>query len=375
MLKNFSTFYTNNLYFIIYKLYNSTMSKREFTKPIKVGNVQIGGNNKIIIQSMCDIKTSNIDEIVNQINECAALGADMMRLSILDKEDAYALKEIKKHINIPIVADIHFDYKLGLLAIENGADKIRINPGNIGGIKGLEAIIESCKLHNTPIRIGVNKGSLEKDLANNCSLSEEEKLVESALRYVKIFESYNFYNLVISVKASNPIVTLNAYRLISTKTNYPLHIGVTESGYDEIGIIRSVSALAPLILEGIGSTIRISLTHNPQKEIKTCVRLLHDLGLYPQYPTIISCPTCGRCQVSNTATIADAVLEYLIKHKKYITVAIMGCVVNGIGEGKNADIGLAGGKDCFIVFKKGTIIKTVPQSQALNALFEEIEKL
>ncbi len=351
------------------------MNLREKTKQVIVGNVKIGGNNKIAIQSMCDIKTSKIDEVVKEINECALLGADLMRVSILDKEDALALKEIKKQIAIPIVADIHFDYRLGLLAMENGADKIRINPGNIGGIEGLEAIIDLAKKKHIPIRIGVNKGSLEKDLVENNQLSEEEKLVESALRYVKIFERYNFNDIVISVKASNPLVTLNAYRLIANKTQYPLHIGVTESGYDEIGIIRSVSALAPLILEGIGSTIRISLTHNPQKEIKTCVRLLHDLGLYENYPTIISCPTCGRCQVTNTAKMADETLNYLIKNKKYITVAIMGCIVNGVGEGKNADIGLAGGKDSFIIFKKGKILKTVSQKDALPTLFEEIDKL
>ena len=351
------------------------MELREKTKPVKIGNLVIGGNNKIAIQSMCDIKTDHVDEVVSQINECAALGADLMRVSILDKDDALALKEIKKRISIPIVADIHFDYKLGLLAIESGADKIRINPGNIGGIEGLEAIIAKAKEKHIPIRIGVNKGSLEKDLAEDNTMSEEDKLVESALRYVKIFESYNFFNIVISVKASNPLVTLNAYRKIAKKTNYPLHIGVTESGYDDIGIIRSVSALAPLILEGIGSTIRISLTHNPQKEVKTCVRLLHDLGLYPNYPTIISCPTCGRCQVTNTAKIADETLDYLIKNKKYITVAIMGCIVNGIGEGKNADIGLAGGKDSFIIFKKGKILKTVSQKEALSTLFSEIDKL
>lgn len=351
------------------------MNLREKTKQITVGNIKIGGNNKIIIQSMCDVKTSKIDEVVKEINECASLGADLMRVSILDQEDALALKEIKSRISIPIVADIHFDYKLGLLAMENGADKIRINPGNIGGIEGLEAIINLAKKKHIPIRIGVNKGSLEKDLIENNKLTEEEKLVESALRYVDIFEKYNFFDIVISVKASNPLVTLNAYRLIATKTKYPLHIGVTESGYDEIGIIRSVSALAPLILEGIGSTIRISLTHNPQKEIKTCVRLLHDLGLYQNYPTIISCPTCGRCQVTNTANIADETLNYLIKKKKYITVAIMGCIVNGVGEGKNADIGLAGGKDSFIIFKKGKILKTVSQKEALPTLFEEIDKL
>ena len=349
------------------------MKIREKTRKITIGNLTIGGQDKILIQSMCDIKTSNVLEVAKQINECASLGADLMRVSVLDEEDALAIKEIKKLINIPLVADIHFDYKLGILSIENGADKIRINPGNIGDDQKLLEIINTAKKYNVPIRIGVNKGSLEKDLIN-ANLSEEEKLVSSALKYIEKFEKYDFRNLVISVKASNPLVTLNAYRLISSKTDYPLHIGVTESGYDEIGIIRSVSALSPLILDGIGDTIRISLTHNPQKEIKTCVRLLHDLGLYPNYPTIISCPTCGRCQVTNTAKIADQVLNYLIEHKKYITVAIMGCIVNGVGEGKAADLGIAGGNNNFIIFKKGNIIKTVNQSEALEALFEEINK-
>ena len=349
------------------------MKIREKTRKITIGNLTIGGQDKILIQSMCDIKTSNVLEVAKQINECASLGADLMRVSILDEEDALAIKEIKKLINIPLVADIHFDYKLGILSIENGADKIRINPGNIGDDQKLLEIINTAKKYNVPIRIGVNKGSLEKDLIN-ANLSEEEKLVSSALKYIEKFEKYDFRNLVISVKASNPLVTLNAYRLISSKTDYPLHIGVTESGYDEIGIIRSVSALSPLILDGIGDTIRISLTHNPQKEIKTCVRLLHDLGLYPNYPTIISCTTCGRCQVTNTAKIADQVLNYLIEHKKYITVAIMGCIVNGVGEGKAADLGIAGGNNNFIIFKKGNIIKTVNQSEALEALFEEINK-
>lgn len=348
------------------------MNKRENTIPVKIGNIQIGGNNRVIIQSMCDIKTSNIDEVVKQINECALLGADMMRVSILDKQDAFAIKEIKKRISIPIVADIHFDYKLGILAIENGADKIRINPGNFGSDEKLKELIDVAKMYDIAIRIGVNKGSLEKDLAD-ADLKEEEKLVLSAKKYIQKFEDLSFKKLVISVKASNPLLTIKAYRLMSEVTKYPLHIGVTESGYDEIGIIRSVSALSPLLLEGIGSTIRISLTHNPQKEIKTCVRLLHDLDLYPNYPTIITCPTCGRCMVQNTAKIADQVLEYLIANKKYITVAVMGCIVNGIGEGKNADIGIAGGNGMFQIFSKGKVLKTVKQDDVLSELFNLID--
>ena len=348
------------------------MSTRENTIPVKIGNIQIGGNNQVIIQSMCDIKTSKIDEVVKEINECTALGAQMMRVSILDKDDAYAIKEIKKRVSVPIVADIHFDANLGILAIENGADKIRINPGNIGNDEKLKRIIDVAKKYDVAIRIGVNKGSLEKDLASS-NLSEEEKLTESALKYIKKFEEYGFSKLVISVKASNPLLTIKAYRLMSKKTNYPLHIGVTESGYDEIGIIRSVSALSPLLLEGIGSTIRISLTHNPQKEIKTCVRLLHDLGLYENYPTIITCPTCGRCMVKNTAQIADKILEYMIQHKKNLTVAVMGCIVNGIGEGKNADIGIAGGNGLFQIFSHGKILKTTDEENVLNELYKLID--
>lgn len=348
------------------------MSTRENTVPVKIGNIQIGGNNQVVIQSMCDIKTSKVDEVVNEINECTTLGAQMMRVSVLDKEDAYAIKEIKKRVGIPIVADIHFDANLGILAIENGADKIRINPGNIGSDEKLKRIIDAAKKYDVAIRIGVNKGSLEKDLASS-DLTEEEKLTESALKYIKKFEEYGFFKLVISVKASNPLLTIKAYRLMSQKTNYPLHIGVTESGYDEIGIIRSVSALSPLLLEGIGSTIRISLTHNPQKEIKTCVRLLHDLGLYENYPTIITCPTCGRCMVKNTAQIADKILDYMIQHKKYLTVAVVGCIVNGIGEGKNADIGIAGGNGVFQIFSHGKILKTTDEENVLTELYKLID--
>lgn len=349
------------------------MTNRENTIPVKVGNIQIGGNNNIVIQSMCDIKTSHVDEVVNQINECAKLGAQMMRVSILDKDDALAIKKIKSKVDIPIVADIHFDTRLGILAIENGADKIRINPGNVGSDEKLKELIDVAKKYDIAMRIGVNKGSLESDL-RDLNIPEEDKLVLSAKRYIRKFESLGFNKLVISVKASNAILTIKAYEKMAENTKYPLHIGVTESGYDEIGIIRSVSALSPLILNGIGSTIRISLTHNPQKEIKTCVRLLHDLGLYPNYPTIITCPTCGRCMVQNTAAIADQVLDYLVKNKKYITVAVMGCIVNGIGEGKNADIGIAGGNGVFQIFKKSQVIKVVKQENVLEELFRLIDE-
>ena len=351
---------------------NFNMNTREKTIPVKVGNIVIGGNNEVIIQSMCDVKTSKVDAVVKEINECTSLGAQMMRVSVFDKEDAYAIKEIKKQISIPLVADIHFDANLGILAIQNGADKIRINPGNIGSDEKLKELIDIAKEYDIAIRIGVNKGSLEKDLINS-NISEEKKLVLSAKKYIEKFEKYGFKKLVISVKASNPLLTIKAYRLMAENTNYPLHIGVTESGYDEIGIIRSVSALSPLLLDGIGSTMRISLTHNPQKEIKTCVRLLHDLGLYKDYPTIITCPTCGRCMVQDTAKIADAILDYLIKNKKYLTVAVMGCIVNGIGEGKSADIGIAGGNGMYQIFSKGQVLKTTKAENVLEELFKIID--
>lgn len=350
------------------------MITRNQTSEVKVGNIIIGGNNLVKIQSMCDIKTSNVSEIIKQINRCTLLGADLMRVSILDESDAKAIKEIKKGISIPLVADIHFDYKLALLAIENGADKIRINPGNFGSDEKLDELIKCATKYNVAIRIGVNSGSLEKEFQDNTLISDEDKMVSSALKYIEKFEKRDFYNLIISAKASDPLKTISVYRKLAQVCKYPLHIGVTESGFDEIGIIRSVSALSPLLLDGIGSTIRISLTHNPEKEVETCVRLLHDLGLYENYPTIISCPTCGRTQVTNLSFLANETLKFLVKNKKYIKVAIMGCVVNGIGEGKNADLGLAGGKNMYAIFKKGKIIREVNEKNALNALFEEIDK-
>ncbi len=236
----------------------------------------------------------------------------------------------------------------------------------------LEKIIEKAKETDTIIRIGVNSGSFTSENPNK---KEYENIVDLALEYISFFEKHDFDKLVISLKSSNPITTLEANRLFSTKSNYPLHIGVTESGFDDVGIIRSVSSLSPLLLEGIGNTIRISLTQNPLKEIETCKRLLHDLNLYDNYPTIISCPTCGRCKVSNVKKYAKEILKYCIKHKKYITIAVMGCIVNGIGEGKNADIGIAGANSTFIIFKKGQQIKIVDQNNVLKELFGEIDRL
>ena len=347
------------------------MYTREQTKVIKNKNLSFGGTNKVLIQSMSTFKTSDTKNVIKEIKKCEKVGADLMRVSVLDEDDANAIKEIKKHVKIPIVADIHFDYKLALKAMENGVDKIRINPGNIQNEDNLIKIIKKAKETDTIIRIGVNSGSI----SNEENIDESEKIVNLALKYIDFFEKHNFNKIVVSLKSSNPLTTIKVNRIFASKSNYPLHIGVTESGFDEIGIIRSVSSLSPLLLDGIGNTIRISLTHNPIKEINTCKRLLHDLNLYNEYPTIISCPSCGRCKVYYTKKYAEKVLNYCIKHKKYITVAIMGCIVNGIGEGKSADIGIAGANSTFIIFKKGQQLKIVDQENVLNELFKEINSL
>lgn len=338
------------------------------TKKINIGNITIGGENKVLIQSMCNIKTSNINDVIKQINDCAFYGASLMRVSVLDFEDAKAIKEIVKNIKIPLVADIHFNYKLAIEAIKNGAKKIRINPGNLTNLDELKEIIKFAKEYKVAIRIGINSGSLNKKYVGNDE-PEYLNLVNSALDYIKIFEENDFFDIVVSLKSSNPIETFKAYTYFDSISNYPLHIGVTESGFDEVGIIRSVSALSPLLLNGIGDTIRISLSGDPIKEVITCKRLLHDLGLYPNYPTIICCPTCGRCQV-DVKPLAKKILDYMEQNNIYKTVAVMGCVVNGIGEGKNADIGLAGGNGFFILFKNGQEIKKVSQDEAFDELIK-----
>lgn len=345
--------------------------QRTETKKIKLGKTYIGGTDRVLIQSMCNIKTSNIPEVVKQINELAELGADLMRVSVMDENDAAAIKEIKKQINIPLVADIHFDYRLALQAMENGVDKIRINPGNIGSIEKIKQVVDMAKKMGVPIRIGVNSGSLDKEIHDYKSKYTYERLVESAKKHVDILESLGFYDIVISLKGSNVIETIKAYRLASTTFSYPLHLGITEAGTRDIGVIRSVAGLAPLLLEGIGDTIRISLTGDPKHEIIACKRMLHDLGLYENYPTLISCPTCGRTQV-NVEELADKVLIELEKINKPITVAVMGCVVNGPGEAKNADIGVAGGCNEWVLFKKGVVIKKLKPDEVFKELIKEI---
>lgn len=349
------------------------MNQREKTRKITVGNLQMGGQNKVLIQSMCNIKTEKYEEVANQINECAKLGADLMRVSVMDEKDALAIKEIKKRISIPLVADIHFDYRLALLAMENGVDKVRINPGNIGDIENIKKVVEMAKTKHIPIRIGVNSGSIDKEVHDYSSLYSAKTLVESAKKHVEILENLGFYDIVISLKGSNPKETIEAYRLASKTFPYPLHLGITEAGFKEISVIRSSAGLAPLLFDGIGDTIRISISGDPKDEVIACKRLLHDCDLYPNYPTIVACPTCGRTQV-NVEKLARKVMEYLETINKPIHVAVMGCIVNGPGEAKNADIGIAGGKGEFVIFKKDKIIKKVPEAEAFETLKSEIDK-
>lgn len=324
---------------------------------------------------MCNIKTSNYEKVIKQINELTALGCQMIRVSIMDKDDAEAISIIKKHITIPIVGDIHFDYKLALLAMDNGIDKIRINPGNIGNEENVNKIIKKAKEKNVAIRIGVNSGSLDEEtLRQNDDKVTSNGLVSLAEKYIKYFEKQGFYNLVISLKSSSVLTSIQAYEEASKRFPYPLHLGITEAGGKDTGLIRSSAGLAPLLINGIGDTIRISLSCDPKEEIIACKKLLHDLNLYENYPTLISCPTCGRTQV-DIVKLSNEISSYLEQVNKNITVAVMGCIVNGPGEAKHADIGLAGGKGMFALFKNGKIIKSIPEKDALQILKEEIDKM
>ena len=350
------------------------MVNRLQTRSVKIGNLTIGGQNKVIIQSMCNIKTENYLVVSEQINECAKIGAQLMRVSVMDEKDALAIKEIKKRISIPLVADIHFDYRLALLAMENGVDKIRINPGNIGSEENVKKVVDMAKEKHIPIRIGVNSGSLDKAIHDYSEKYTAEKLVESAKKHVSILEKLGFYDIVISLKGSNILETIAAYELAAKTFKYPLHLGITEAGFKEVSLIRSSAGLAPLLLEGIGDTIRISISGDPKDEIRACKMLLHDCGLYPDYPTLVACPTCGRTQV-NVEELARKVMNYIEAISKPVHVAVMGCVVNGPGEAKNADVGIAGGNHEYVIFKKDKVIKKVSEDNAFDTLVEEINKL
>lgn len=347
---------------------------REETRSVQVGNLTIGGNNHVVIQSMCNTKTKNVKATIKQINALEQAGCELVRVAVFDKEDAYAIKEIKKGIHIPLVADIHFDYKLALIAIESGIDKVRINPGNIGSIEKVKAVVDACKKKHIPIRIGVNGGSLEKDILEKYGEPTPEGMVESAMKHVKILEDLDFHDIVISLKSSNTMLTIKAYELASKTFPYPLHVGVTEAGTALGGTIKSALGIGTLLYEGIGNTIRVSLSDDPVEEIKVAKILLKELGLLKGVPTLVSCPTCGRIQY-DLIPIAKEMEDFLKDIHLDITVAIMGCAVNGPGEARHADIGIAGGVGEGLLIKHGEIVKRVKQEDMVQTLKDEILKM
>ena len=348
--------------------------ERTQTRQIVVGNVKIGGQNKVVIQSMTNTKTKDVEATVNQIKQLEKAGCEIIRVACLDIEDAKAIKEIKKQINIPIVADIHFDHKIALEAIESGVNKIRINPGNIGDKEKVKNVVEACRAKNIPIRIGVNAGSLEKELLEKYGKPTAEAMVESAKRHIKILEELEFYDIAISLKASNLDLCIEAYEKASKEFKYPLHLGITESGTEFGGTIKSSIGLGILLKQGIGDTLRVSLSDDPVKEIKVAKEILKNCNLYSGVPTLVACPTCGRTQI-DLIPIAKEMEKFLQTINADITVAVMGCAVNGPGEAREADIGIAGGIKEGLLFKKGEIIKKVKEEELVEVLKEEILKM
>ena len=347
------------------------MEKR-ITKEVHIGNRVIGGTNPILIQSMTNTKTEDVAATVAQIQKLTKAGCDIIRCAVPTMEAAKALGEIKKQIEIPVVADIHFDYKLAIAAMENGADKIRINPGNIGSVDRVKAVVDVAKERNIPIRVGVNSGSLEKDLVEKYHGVTAEGIVESALDKVKIIEDMGYDNLVVSIKSSDVMMCVKAHELIADKTNHPLHVGITEAGTIISGNIKSSIGLGLILSQGIGDTIRVSLTGDPVEEIKSAKLILRTLGLRQGGIEVVSCPTCGRTQI-DLIGLANQVETMVAEFPLDIKVAVMGCVVNGPGEAKEADLGVAGGIGEGLIIKKGEVFKKVPENELLDALRYELE--
>lgn len=340
---------------------------RRRSKLLKIGNISMGGNSNIIIQSMTNTNTADIKATIAQINELEKAGCQLVRVTVNNLKAAEAIKEIKKEINIPLVADIHFDYKLALLAIENGIDKLRINPGNIGSDENVEKVVLAAKEKKIPIRIGVNSGSIEKEILEKYGKPCTEALVESAMYHVKLLEKFGFYDIVISLKSSNVRMMIDAYRKISELTDYPLHLGVTEAGTKFQGTVKSAIGIGSLLIDGIGDTMRVSLTENPVEEIKVAKEILKVLDLSDEGVEIISCPTCGRTEI-DLINLAKQVEKEFEDEKRKFSIAVMGCIVNGPREAKEADYGIAAGRGTGILFKKGEIIKKVPEKDLLEEL-------
>ncbi len=345
--------------------------KRTETKKVMVGNVAIGGQNKVVIQSMCNTKTKDVKETVKQILSLEQAGCEIIRVACLDSEDAKAIQEIKKQIHIPIVADIHFDYRIALEAIHAGVDKVRINPGNIGSEEHVKMVVDACKEKRIPIRIGVNAGSLEKDLLEKEGKPTAKAMVESARRHIEILEKLDFHDILLSLKASDLDLCIDAYEEAAKTFPYPLHLGITEAGTEFSGTVKSSIGLGWLLRQGIGDTMRVSLSDDPIKEIKVAKEILKDCGLYHKSPTLVACPTCGRTQI-NLIPLAKEMEAFLQTIEAEITVAVMGCAVNGPGEAREADIGIAGGIGEGLLFKKGEIIRKVKQDEMVEVLKEEI---
>lgn len=351
------------------------LTSRNNTKKIKIGTVEIGGGNPIAVQSMTKTRTSDIDATVKQIRELEKAGCQIVRSAVPDRESAQALKEIKKQINIPLVADIHFNHEHAVMAAQAGVDKLRINPGNIGDKEKIKAVVNAAKDKGIPIRVGVNSGSLEKDIRKKYQGHvTAEALVKSALRNVQILEELDFKDIVISLKATSVPMTIQAYQMISKKVNYPLHVGITEAGIPRTGMVRSAAGIGAILSLGIGDTIRVSLTGDPLEEVRVGYEILKSLELTFHGVTIISCPTCGRADI-DVLTIAQEVEERTRRIKQPLSVAIMGCEVNGPGEAADADVGLAAGNGVGLIFREGQIVRKVPEAEMIEALMDEIESM
>ena len=350
------------------------MIYREKTREVHIGDRVIGGGHPILIQSMCNTKTENVDETVAQILALEKLGCDLIRVAVPTMEAAKALGEIKKRIHIPLIADIHFDYRLAIAAIENGADKIRINPGNIGSEERVRAVVDCAREHAVPIRVGVNSGSLEKDLLEKYGSVTAEGIVESALNKVKLIEDMGYDNLVISIKSSDVLMCVRAHELIAGQTDHPLHVGITEAGTLIEGNIKSSIGLGLILHQGIGDTIRVSLTGDPLEEIRSAKMILRTLGLRKGGIEVVSCPTCGRTSI-DLIGLANRVEAMVQEYPMELKVAVMGCVVNGPGEAREADLGIAGGIGEGLLIRKGEIIRKVPEDQLLTVLKEELDRI
>jgi len=350
------------------------MFHRKETVPVRVGNLTIGGSDEVIIQSMCTTKTADVDATVAEILRLEEAGCQLVRVTVNTKEAAEAIKAIKERIHIPLVADIHFDYRLALMAIENGIDKVRINPGNIGKREKVEAVVKACKERGIPIRIGVNAGSLEKHLLDKYGYPTADAMVESALYHIGILEELDFHDIIVSLKASNVPMAIEAYTKAAEIIRYPLHLGITESGTLFSGTIKSSAGIGTLLSMGIGNTVRISLSADPVEEVKVARELLKTFGLISNAPTLISCPTCGRLDI-DLFSIVNEVEDYLQNIKVPIKVSVLGCAVNGPGEAREADIGIAGARGEGMLFKHGQMVRKVPEAELVTELKKEIDEM